>query len=83
MAGMRLEGISEDTAFIPDERVVSHTKGDIDATLTWTFEHADAIRASSLAVAEGDCLTLWQAEEPANPFTLVARGGQDDKSDLL
>jgi uncharacterized membrane protein len=35
MAGMRLEGDSEDTEFIANELVVSETRGGIRSTVTW------------------------------------------------
>jgi uncharacterized membrane protein len=38
MAGMRLEGESEDTEFVANQRVVSHNTGGIESTLTWNFE---------------------------------------------
>ena len=37
MAGMRLEGSSEDTERVPNERIVSKTKGGIESIQTWTF----------------------------------------------
>jgi uncharacterized protein YndB with AHSA1/START domain len=38
MAGVRLEGLSEDTEVVPNERVVSETKDGIESTITWTFQ---------------------------------------------
>ena len=38
MAGMRFEGSSEDIEVVPNERVVSKTKGGIDSTQTWIFK---------------------------------------------
>jgi hypothetical protein len=38
MAGMRLEGTSEDVECIANERVVSETKGGIESTIIWTFQ---------------------------------------------
>ena len=38
MAGMRFEGTSEDVEVIPNERLVSKTKGGIDSTQTWIFQ---------------------------------------------
>ena len=38
MAGMRFEGDSDDTEFVLNERVVSHTKGGIESTIAWRFE---------------------------------------------
>jgi uncharacterized protein YndB with AHSA1/START domain len=37
MAGVRFEGISEDTEVVPNQRAVSKTKGGIESTITWTF----------------------------------------------
>jgi uncharacterized membrane protein len=38
MAGVRLEVTSEDIEHIPNQRVVSKTKGGIESTFTWTFQ---------------------------------------------
>ncbi len=38
MAGIRLEGTSEDTERVPNERIVSKTKGGIESTQTWGFQ---------------------------------------------
>ena len=38
MAGMRLEGASEDTERVPNERIVSKTKGGAESTQTWVFQ---------------------------------------------
>lgn len=38
MAGMRLEGTSEDTEFIPNQRVVSITKGGVEGEITWEYQ---------------------------------------------
>jgi uncharacterized membrane protein len=38
MAGMRLEGTSEDVECIANERVVSETKGGIESTIIWAFQ---------------------------------------------
>jgi len=38
MAGMRFEGTSEDVEVVPNERVVSKTKGGIESTQTWIFQ---------------------------------------------
>ena len=38
MAGMRLTGSSEDTEFVPNERIVSISTGGIESTITWTYE---------------------------------------------
>ena len=41
MAGVRLEGSSEDIEFIPNQRLVSKTKSWADSTQTWIFEPED------------------------------------------
>jgi uncharacterized membrane protein len=41
MAGVRFEGISEDTEYVPNQRVVSKTKGGIESAFTWTFQPED------------------------------------------
>ena len=38
MAGVRLEGSSEDIEFVSNQRLVSKTKGGADSTQIWTFE---------------------------------------------
>ncbi len=38
MAGMRFEGISEDTEFIPNQRVVSKTEGGVESEITWEYQ---------------------------------------------
>lgn len=40
-AGVRLEGTSEDIEFVPNQRVVSKTKGGVESTATWTYEPED------------------------------------------
>ena len=45
MAGIRLEGSSEDIEFVPNKRLVSKTKGGADSIQTWIFEpEADGTR---------------------------------------
>jgi len=41
MAGMRFKGTNEDTEYVPNQRVVSKTKGGIKSTLIWTFQPED------------------------------------------
>ena len=41
MAGMRLEGESRNTEYIPNERIVTQSKGGIVSTWTLTFEPHD------------------------------------------
>ena len=38
MAGIRLEGTSEDTEYVPNQRRVAKTKGGVQSTQTWTFQ---------------------------------------------
>lgn len=38
MAGMRFEGISEDTEFIPNQRVVTKTAEGIESEIIWEFQ---------------------------------------------
>jgi uncharacterized membrane protein len=38
MAGVRIEGTSEDTEVIANQRVVSKTTGGIESTITWMFQ---------------------------------------------
>jgi len=38
MAGMRLEGTSEDVEYITNERIVSKTKGGVESTITWILQ---------------------------------------------
>jgi uncharacterized membrane protein len=41
MAGMRLEGSTEDTERIPNQRTVGHSKGGIESVITWGFQPED------------------------------------------
>lgn len=41
MAGMRFEGISEDTEVVPNQRVVSKTEGGIESKVTWITQQED------------------------------------------
>jgi uncharacterized protein YndB with AHSA1/START domain len=38
MAGIRLEGTSEDAEYVANKRLVSKTKGGAESTQTWTFQ---------------------------------------------
>jgi uncharacterized membrane protein len=38
MAGIRLEGTSEEIEYVPNQRFVSKTKGGIESTQTWMFQ---------------------------------------------
>ena len=38
MAGLRLEGTSEDTEVVANQRVVSKSQGGIESTITWMFQ---------------------------------------------
>ena len=42
MAGIRFEGSSEDVEVVPNERLVSKTKGGIESTQTWIFQPEDS-----------------------------------------
>ncbi len=37
IAGMRFEGVTETTEFVPVEKIVDKTKGEIESTFHWTF----------------------------------------------
>ena len=39
--GVTCEGTSEDTVFVPNERIVTRAKGGINSTLDWTFDAWD------------------------------------------
>jgi len=41
MAGMRFEGTTEDTEYVPNQRVVSKSTGGIESLFTWTFQPQD------------------------------------------
>jgi uncharacterized membrane protein len=41
MAGMLLEGTTETTDYVADQRMVWESKGGIESTFTWTFEPED------------------------------------------
>lgn len=41
MAGMRFEGISEDTEIVANQLAVSKTEGGIDSEITWEFQPED------------------------------------------
>ncbi len=41
MAGMRLNGSSEDIEVVPNERTVSRTSGGIESTVTWEYLPVD------------------------------------------
>jgi len=38
MAGILLEGTSEETEYVPNQRIVSKTKGGAESTQTWMFQ---------------------------------------------
>ena len=38
MAGIRLEGTSEDIEYVPNQRIVTKTKGGADSIQTWVFQ---------------------------------------------
>ena len=41
MAGVRLEGTTETTEYVANQRIVEKTKGGLESTLTWTFQPED------------------------------------------
>ncbi len=41
MAGIRIEGISEDTEFIPNQRSVSKTEGGVESEIIWEYQSED------------------------------------------
>jgi uncharacterized membrane protein len=41
MAGMRFEGTTKDTEYVPNQRVVSKSTGGIESTFIWTFQPED------------------------------------------
>ena len=43
MAGVRLEGTTETTEYIANERIVEKTKGGLESTLAWTFQPEDGV----------------------------------------
>ena len=61
MAGVRLEGTSEDTDVIMNQHVVSETKGGIDSTVTWKTE------------SEGDGTKVTFVAEYTVPVPLVGK----------
>ncbi len=50
MAGLRLEGESTTTEYIPNRRIVTQTKGGAVSTWTWTFEPHDGGTKANLVV---------------------------------
>jgi uncharacterized membrane protein len=61
MAGMRFEGNSEDTEFIPNQRVVSKTKEGIESEITWEYQ------------AEGDATRVTFRGEYTVPIPLLGK----------
>jgi uncharacterized membrane protein len=41
MAGMRFEGTTKDTEYVPNQCVVSKSTGGIESTFIWTFQPED------------------------------------------
>jgi uncharacterized membrane protein len=50
MAGMRLEGYSEDIEVIPNRKSVSKTTGAINGTQTWSFEPVNSATRVSIQI---------------------------------
>ncbi len=50
MAGMRLEGTSDDVEYVPNQRFIQKSKGGIESTIDWTFlSKAGGTRVTFLA----------------------------------
>lgn len=61
MAGMRFEGTSIDTEFIPNQRTVSKTEGGIKSEITWEFQ------------AEGEAMKVTFSGEYTVPIPLLGK----------
>ena len=61
MAGMRFEGISIDTEFIPNQRTVSKTEGGIESEITWEYQ------------SEGDATKVTFGAEYTIPIPLIGK----------
>ena len=64
MAGLRLEGTSEDVERVPNERIVSKTHGGIESVLTWTLR------------PEGDGTAVALTTEYTIPVPVLGRIGE-------
>lgn len=61
MAGMRFEGISIDTEFIPNQRTVSKTEGGIDSEIVWEYQ------------SEGEATKITIETEYSIPIPLIGK----------
>ncbi|GAF90054.1 unnamed protein product [marine sediment metagenome] len=61
MAGMRFEGISIDTEFIPNQRVVSKTEGGVESEITWEYQ------------SEGEATKVTFSAEYTVPIPLIGK----------
>ncbi len=61
MAGMRFEGISVDTEFIPNQRTVSKTEGGVESEITWEYQ------------AEGEATKVTFGAEYTVPIPLLGK----------
>ncbi len=61
MAGMRFEGISIDTEFIPNQRVVSKTEGGVESEIIWEYQ------------SEGEATKVTFSAEYTVPIPLIGK----------
>ena len=61
MAGLRIEGTSEDTEFIPNQRVVSITKGGAESEIIWEYQ------------SEGEATKVTFRGEYTEPIPLLGK----------
>jgi uncharacterized membrane protein len=59
MAGIRIEGISEDTEFIPNQRSVSKTEGGVESEIIWEYQ------------SEGEATKVTFSAEYTVPIPLI------------
>jgi uncharacterized protein YndB with AHSA1/START domain len=61
MAGVSFEGTSENTEVVPNQRLVTESKGGIESTITWVFQ------------PEGDGTKVTTEAEYTVPIPLVGK----------
>ena len=61
MAGIRIEGISEHTEFIPNQRSVSKTEGGVESEIIWEYQ------------SEGEATTVTFRAEYTVPIPLLGK----------
>jgi len=61
MAGMRFEGVSIDTEFIPNQRVVSKTEEGVESEIIWEYQ------------SEGEATTVTFRAEYTVPIPLLGK----------